>query len=114
MTPPLRRFLSSKPAIAVFAVTVALILLGAGHHQGRHGTLIPGTSWDQTSIWKSATSGEGQDELFVKPKDLTLYNPRQPYNYMWLNEDKLRDLAACTASGSCRKNADKVGAMEVC
>lgn len=106
--PQVRRLLSSRPAIVVLAAALALLLIGAGHQKGRHGTFIPGTSWDQVTSWQGGSSSDGL-QLLAEAPPLTLYEPRAPYNYMWVNDVKLRNLAACTARRNCPKNADKVG-----
>lgn len=107
---------ASRPLIAALAITLAFLLLAAGHRH-QTGRWIP----EKDSVYDTgkglydaddfADAGEFRDALekFThQPTGLSLYEPKAPYNYMWTNEAKIRQLAVCMAKGTCHPNAVKV------
>lgn len=101
----------SRPILAALAITIALLLLAAGHrHQTGHWAVrTPGTSWSLTQEWADSKLDPELEAFTHVPEGLTLYDPPKPYNYMWRNEARLRGIAACMAKGDCHPNALKVG-----
>lgn len=101
---------ASRPLLAALAITLALLLLAAGHRH-QTGRWAPAASWSDIHVVTGDASYTGELDRFTHdPEGLTLYNPKKPFNYMWKNEAKLRRLAVCLERGDCHPNAFKVGA----
>lgn len=104
----------SRPLFVALAMTMGIMFLVATRqHDSASWVPLSGASNYLKAQWSWSASKIDELETLKsfthQPQGLTLHQPPNPYNYMWKNEAKLREVVACAAAGNCHPNALKVG-----